>query len=160
NWYDPPNAPAVSVELKAFYCASDPSSPTRKETGVTNGVPWSAATTDYVPLREIDERLVAMGLVAPMASPQGGMPIGVITRPGEIPDGESHTLLLVEVAGRPDLWRVRLTPGTSPNGAWASAANPLSLRGSSYDGMNQPGECALNCVNADQLFSFHTGGAN
>ena len=42
----------------------------------------------------------------------------------------------------------------------ASAFNPVALRGSSYDGLNQPGECAVNCVNADQLYSFHTGGAN
>jgi prepilin-type processing-associated H-X9-DG protein len=106
----------------------------------------------------------------------------------DITDGTSNTILLVEDAGRPQLWQGRtLLVGsgdsvTSPptagygnvvsgtvslgtngvgihKGAWADINN-ITLSGATQDGVFWYGPCVINCTNANNVYSFHTGGAN
>ncbi|HXG12874.1 MAG TPA: DUF1559 domain-containing protein [Gemmataceae bacterium] len=172
DWYHPANNPAVSTEVKTFFCPSTPSN--RSASGLINGVPWKAATSDYAPTREIDPWLVellvrqqAAGVNRPVhtgRAPTGGvMPLDGKMGLDDITDGPSQTILLAEVAGRPQLFRrgtMGMGVGTAPNGPWASALTSLVISGSTPDGLNQPGECALNCTNNDEIYSFHAGGAN
>jgi hypothetical protein len=89
----------------------------------------------------------------------------------EITEGLTHTIMVAEVAGMPDLYRlnvlVQAAPyqPTDPNqiagAGWGDPFNGENwLVGSTYDGKNRPGPCVINCVNRTQIYSFHTGGSN
>jgi prepilin-type N-terminal cleavage/methylation domain-containing protein/prepilin-type processing-associated H-X9-DG protein len=91
-----------------------------------------------------------------------------------ITDGTSNTLVFAESSGRHQVYvRGRaVTPNTPGSAGWTlNAAYPdyntaIRLRGFSSDGLTQDGGCCIiNCRNsagtaAQQLYSFHTGGAN
>ena len=67
---------------------------------------------------------------------------------------------MAEAAGRPKLWRAgRLVDGVSNGAAWA-APGLLQGKGSAPNGIVQPGQCAINCTNQREVYSFHPGGAN
>src|SRR5207244_4339052 len=95
--------------------------------------------------------------------------------------GLSNTLLVTECAGRPNLYqRGRLVPdGTTPKtwsgssgvnrpfptgGVWASHLKGFLIDGARADGTTNSGpgnfSCAVNCSNDNEVYSFHTGGAN
>src|SRR5262249_55195156 len=86
------------------------------------------------------------------------------TRLSAIRDGTSNTFLLIEGAGRPDLFRVGMlvTIGGSPNGAWADPQSDIRVAGWLTDGTGGEGSgpCAMNCTNDNEIYSFHSGGAN
>ena len=84
-------------------------------------------------------------------------------------DGTSNTLLLVEDAGRNQAWiNGKLWAATLPSpfdegGAWANCCLGGSV--DYFYGWNSAtntyyGPCAVNCVNAGEIYSFHPGGAN
>lgn len=86
-------------------------------------------------------------------------------------DGSSNTLLLVEDAGRPQVYlkggRLSNSPALT-NVGWASGLTTLdrAIWGSdptmvtANDRYVTPGPCALNCINFRQVYAFHPGGAN
>jgi prepilin-type processing-associated H-X9-DG protein len=45
-------------------------------------------------------------------------------------------------------------------GPWAGFNNGIILQGSTADGTQRPGPCAINCTKERQVYSFHPGGAN
>jgi type II secretory pathway pseudopilin PulG len=75
--------------------------------------------------------------------------IGHTTKLTEIVDGLSNTVLLIENAGRPQLWeRGRMSPELETlSGGWA---NPQTII--EYDG---DVNCPVNCANNDAVYSFH-----
>src|SRR5262249_37357424 len=119
------------------------------------------ACGDYAGVLWIDTRLVGLGLVDPAANYKGVLTQNYLTRLAEITDGASQTILVTERAGRPTLWRAgRAVPGTyAVPAAWVGG-NLICGQGSSYDGTTQPGPCAINCTNDQEVYSFHPGGAN
>ena len=86
----------------------------------------------------------------------------------DITDGSSNTLLLAECAGRNQLWVMgRFVTDNSPGGAWSNpGAVNLAIRGFDPVGTaqnpedNRPGRCGVNCINYEEIYSFHPGGAN
>jgi hypothetical protein len=96
----------------------------------------------------------------------GALSVDKSTDLSEILDGTSHTILLAEIAGRPQLWQRRHDTGrlvdvnSTGFGGWGDASTVPSLFGSSYDGTVSPGLCGINCSNAFGLYSFHFGGVN
>ena len=89
---------------------------------------------------------------------RAGFPPGTLVG---IPDGTSNTIMMAECAGRPQLWQGRQPV---PNvwltgGPWASR-NLLWGRGATQDGTAFYGECAINCTNDREVYSFHHDGAN
>ena len=80
--------------------------------------------------------------------------------------------MISEDSGRPDIWRRggKLTPSTpvgSPSrvyvtgAGWANRDSAFGLHGFPADGSGEPpGPCHTNCVNRNEVFSFHPGGAN
>jgi prepilin-type processing-associated H-X9-DG protein len=152
-----------------------------------NGQDWIAAAGDYSSILSVYSPLVAAGLALPAANYNGIMcsrdtdsVTGDMvskngkTRFSDIKDGTSHTLLLVECAGRPDYYRSgnkliasASDPATWPkariySGAWDDYDNSFQMNGSSYDGVidTDLGPCAINCSNYQEAFAFHVGGAN
>lgn len=85
----------------------------------------------------------------------------------DIQDGTSNTLLVVEMADKPNAWRAgKLAEDRSDrpqmpalSGQWA-APNWNHLRSHSADGTTQFGPCAVNCSNQAGIYGFHDGGAN
>src|SRR5262249_16670658 len=117
-----------------------------------------------------------------------GIPTGTLAGPLEvdktnkildISDGTSNTVLIAEIAGRPDLWRGK-TRSTSPqtyssgSGGWNDATTGnLTLSGPPSDGgpacpplpatpcaAPATRTCVVNCSNEYGLYAFHTAGAN
>ena len=90
-------------------------------------------------------------------------------------DGLSNSLLMVEVAGRPNHWTARgrsfadltglqascgnlnILGGNVSGTGWANPLNCSPLHGFTRDGLQCPGPCAINCTNNMEAFSFHLG---
>ncbi len=95
-----------------------------------------------------------------------------LTRMAEIFDGTSHTILVTELSGRPDLF---IRGGSQQNGeqtlqpgwsAWAGLQT-MALRAYQDDNItlavnNNPStwKSVVNCNNNQAIYSFHPGGAN
>jgi prepilin-type processing-associated H-X9-DG protein len=159
----PENQPVATTPLKVLQCPS--AQPDRWVTAVEDpanyGYGGKGACGDYGGIREIDTRLVDMGLVDPAADYRGVLTYNSLTRLADIADGTSHTILVTEHAGRPTLWRAgQPVPGTYAVAAAWVAGTLILGQGSSYDGVTKPGPCAINCTNDREVYSFHTGGAN
>jgi len=159
----PENQPVASTQLKVLQCPS--AEPNRWATAENDPANYSyggrGACGDYGGIREIDTGLVELGLVDQVANYEGVLTNNHLTRLCEITDGTAQTILLVEFAGRPSLWRAgRLVQGaTVTGGAWVGG--PLTFgQGSSPDGSTQPGPCAINCSNNREVYCFHPGGSN
>ena len=43
---------------------------------------------------------------------------------------------------------------------WADRESEYITHGFTADGVNTPGPCAINCTNENEIYAFHTGGAN
>ena len=41
---------------------------------------------------------------------------------------------------------------------WANRDNEYITHGFTYDGVNSPGPCPVNCTNNNEVYSFHPGG--
>ncbi len=92
----------------------------------------------------------------------------------ECSDGLSNTLVIAEDAGRMKVYHLDklysdgLAFGlpTDPNrvatgGGWADLQSEFSVHGFSPDGVVQAGGgCVINCTNDNEIYAFHTGGAN
>jgi prepilin-type N-terminal cleavage/methylation domain-containing protein/prepilin-type processing-associated H-X9-DG protein len=170
HWYDPANQPLVTIQLKVMQCPSAQPNRTETKSDRPVGVTWSAACGDYGALGNVDEALVTAGFVpGPLPPrPNGVLVTAVGTRITDITDGTSQTVMVSEIAGRPDYYVTgRKTvapdnPAFSPvyGAGWADWDNGFQLHGASPDGLTSPGPCAINCTNNKGFYSFHTGGAN
>lgn len=168
------NDAAARAIIASFLCPSDPSG--KKTTMRFGGIPagrldytgWTAVVPYMAELGLIDN----LGNVAPFraylgvlsvygANPGLGIPLErFLCRSADVRDGLSQTLLIGEQAGWENLRNRR---GIVLN-TWTGAANwpvrgPYGFSGSNYDG-NGWGPCAINCNNANGMYSFHPGGAN
>jgi prepilin-type processing-associated H-X9-DG protein/prepilin-type N-terminal cleavage/methylation domain-containing protein len=164
DFFDLANQPTVATPLRILQCPS--AQPNRfvvmenPDGAFING--GQGACIDYGPVQGVDPKLALLGLMDPVGSYEGALPVNRMTGVVEITDGTSNTLLVAEDAGRPQLWQAgRYVPGPfSFGGPWASSANAVMIRGASADGSQVPGPCAINCTNNQQPYSFHAGGAN
>src|SRR5262245_23937859 len=159
----PENQPVATTQLKVLQCPSAESD--RWVTAVEDAKNYSyggrGACTDYTAVWEIDARLAELGLVDLAANYQGVLTVDHLTRRAEITDGTSHTMLVTECAGRPELWRAgRPVPGIySAGGPWVSGILTFG-QGSTPDGVTKLGPCAINCTNDREVYSFHAGGVH
>jgi prepilin-type N-terminal cleavage/methylation domain-containing protein len=79
----------------------------------------------------------------------------------DITDGTSNTLLLAEDAGRDPVWQMgQMVPNSTSAGSWGNVGNQVVLIGFDPTTRTQPGPCGINCNNDNEIYSFHSGGAN
>jgi prepilin-type N-terminal cleavage/methylation domain-containing protein/prepilin-type processing-associated H-X9-DG protein len=177
----PANVRVISTPLKVMQCPSTPKSDRLyTATSAPLGLTWTAAATDYCATSGIgidiwNNVLQPRGYGgAPAASARDGLlrtsNTGQATPLGSVTDGTSNTILVGELAGRPDIWRAgKLTPGlvsftsgrtlvgtiTSVGAGWGDPFNGHNvIDGEPYDGGPYPfsqlikfGPCVINCLN-------------
>jgi prepilin-type N-terminal cleavage/methylation domain-containing protein/prepilin-type processing-associated H-X9-DG protein len=168
NFYDPANGFAISTPIKGFTCPSAPSGRTDVIVDV-NGNPTgtTGAEGDYFAPNSVaafwwpnpQQTLAADEVQAAAMTHNIPQPLALIT------DGTSNTLLISELAGRPDYWIKGVKQPTEGErfpawwGPWASYNCAIYMTWSD-DGQTPGGFCTINCNNSWGIYSFHTGGAN
>lgn len=170
HWWEEPNVTLGGTVVKVFWCPSTP-----ERVWPTNAVakPPRPALNLTVPLAGTDYEAI-MG-VQPSVSPLYNSPRNrsAMFRNSEIAlehifDGTSHTILIVECAARPLVYRGRYARPDLPNDqgiGWVDSEGGFSLDGSNHDGSQQGlgpilTPRAINATNENEPYSFHPGGAN
>jgi prepilin-type N-terminal cleavage/methylation domain-containing protein/prepilin-type processing-associated H-X9-DG protein len=187
DFNQPSNAPGnqdvISTHVKVFQCPSTPRQPRLYQLSVPanaffSGQPaisYQASAADY----GVVSGILGRGWDVIVGQPAGGNREGALTnyfvgfsnninRPANVTDGLSNTILLPEIAGRPDLYRVGqlVTPATPFDTYGAGWGDPLNgenwFAGSLFDGTSDKGPCLVNCTNMTGrgMYGFHPGGAN
>lgn len=158
SWDHVDNQAATSITIPLLLCPSAPAGRVKTEGPNTYGL------ADYSAIFDVDPQLIATGLLAPWTGdPLSAMPFNTGGRIADILDGTTNTLLVAEVAGRPDVFTFGRATGSSTRPpAWAAynGTYPINLDGWLSDGSGPWGPCAVNCSNAHEIYSFHSNGAN
>jgi prepilin-type N-terminal cleavage/methylation domain-containing protein/prepilin-type processing-associated H-X9-DG protein len=175
------NNPAGLAKIKIYVC---PSAPSRDSNygpyfsqffGSIPNLPLGV--TDYAVLRGMTAGFQTQcAPQTPRPSGDEGGVMGVKSKPAriaDITDGTSNSIMVSEDAGRHTNWiRGRafdVTPPSPPrpapqwllNTAWADYNTKITVHGFSSDGMVRGGGCCvINCNNDDEIYAFHSGGAN
>jgi len=141
------------TDIKTFLC---PSAPSGRKGSRQRGV------IDYSPVNTITRPNPFVTSMPPSDPTNIGILGKNIRRTiPSITDGTSNTILLAEDAGRNQLWQMgRLISTSGGTGAWANPETAIALTGFNPSTMSTPGPCAVNCNNNDEVYSFHSGGAN
>lgn len=162
--------------VPTFVCPSTPESPSNYELffvqfGLPLGTQYFMPRTDYAPMRGIHRTLAScvnlpandtnnafLGTTDPLARKT--------VKFGDVSDGLSNTYLFLEIAGRQSIWfrnkNISQPPAflllNSFYGDWNIARHPRGLSGASESAPQQPGCSVINVLNADNPYSFHSGG--
>ncbi|VTS06346.1 DUF1559 family PulG-like putative transporter [Tuwongella immobilis] len=174
EWYDASpfgqgagNRAVAQARVPIFLCPAAPSANRQVLTQSPDApnAPFRAGATDYVG---------SAGAYYlnndPASLHSGAMQHRKITRrirEADVQDGTSFTLLVVEMADKPNQWhagklkddRADVPQMPALAGQWA-APNWNHLRSHSWDGQAPFGPCAVNCSNGAAIYAFHPNGAN
>ena len=167
------NANVIATPLAVMQCPSTPE-PNRVYTMVVPGdylypgqpmISYQAAACDYT----ITSGVLGSLWDIVVGPPAGGDRHGMF-QPNEFPtplmvtDGLSNTIMLGELAGRPNVYRLgKRVDGFTTGAGWGDPFNGENwFAGTQSDGMTSPGPCVINCTNeaGRGLYSFHTQGVN
>jgi prepilin-type N-terminal cleavage/methylation domain-containing protein len=162
NWYDLVNQPVRETQLSIMVCPSTPGGKNRFAQKTVSGLSVRAAAGDYAPDNAYSTALEGLGLVDPTVNPNGVLQVNAVWSIPEISDGASNTSVLAEDAGRPARWQQgKMVSATAQSdGGWADRDNEYITHGFTTNGATSPGPCHTNCTNDNEVYSFHSGGAN
>ena len=166
------NRPAIMTQVKIFYCPSAPNKNRVAPTFTAQGFTVSnAACTDYSVMRNVENGLIALGIVDAYTdadrwgpfSYNSGSNTRTMTWAGTT-DGLSNTIFYSEDAARPDRYVAgrKKVAGTWPGAAWADSDNEYGLHGCKQTAVvdDRPGPAPMNVTNNGEPYSFHTNGCN
>jgi prepilin-type N-terminal cleavage/methylation domain-containing protein/prepilin-type processing-associated H-X9-DG protein len=167
-WVHPANRRAVETPMKVFLCPGVPKTGRVYEYTISPSDVIRAGVADYAGVTGINTTLW-FGSPPVLTGPRPSSPWGIFfqagdgpaprTRVEQITDGTSNTFLLVETAGKPDVYLGGAVLPQLLNNVWAKGPTTLPyLTGYQADGRD-PGPCVINCSNKG-MYSFHPGGAN
>jgi prepilin-type N-terminal cleavage/methylation domain-containing protein/prepilin-type processing-associated H-X9-DG protein len=173
NWDHAVNVPVARVKVKTYQCPSTPNPDRTVNVGSATGL----AVTDYAVMDAVAVDATSaykLGFITGTlddGNRYGMLIINQAVKIQQVTDGTSYTFMMIEDAGRP----TRLAKGGKPvinpstgapfiteGAAWADIDNNFWLDGYGPTGMEPTdgGPCAVNCSNRNEIFSFHSGGAN
>lgn len=163
DWRDAANQPARETQLAVFRCPSAPRR-SKTETRTQDGFTYTTALTDYGVMSQVASTLFNLGLVdaSTHKSREGVLDTNKLTRLSDFLDGTSNTILFIEDAGRPRRYQMKFAslPGGRYTGPSAfDHENIMHLHGYDAAGAASPGPCPINCSNNNELYGFHTAGA-
>ena len=168
------NVAVISTPLTVFQCPSVPK-PNRLYTeslpaGAMPGLPaltWKATASDYTATSGVLGATLNNCFNPPGGSNREGiLEMSRRNRYADITDGSSNTIIVGELAMRPELWRAGKMVSAFAPASGAGWGDPLNgecwFAGSLGDGTGTNGPCVINCTNerGRGLYSFHSGGAN
>jgi prepilin-type N-terminal cleavage/methylation domain-containing protein/prepilin-type processing-associated H-X9-DG protein len=173
NWWEGTNPTAAGVTVKTFLC---PSTPNRREVLSAIAKPPRPAITFPVPVAATDYEAI-QGVQPSSVNPalyNTGNRFSAMHRNStngvrDITDGSTNTIMVVECAGRPTVYRLRQVAPALNNDqgiCWADSEGPFSFDGSNptgtAEGCTPAGGCtaAMNKKNDNEPYSFHTAMAN
>ncbi|TMQ35286.1 MAG: DUF1559 domain-containing protein [Planctomycetota bacterium] len=172
-----PSAPTRIVNYEPYFVSL----------GLPDNGPFILGLTDYAVVQGLDKTFTsACAPNSPASQSFWGDGVGAMGRQGlktrttmrgvqkltDVTDGLSNTIVMSEDAGRhqdyargqPDTQSQPWMDGPSGwmlNAAWADYNTAIRVLGFSGDGLTPGGGCCvINCNNAWQFYSFHTGGVN
>ena len=173
NWWDGTNPTAAAVPVKTYRC---PSSPDRQVTSAVAKPPRPAMTfanslgpTDYEAVMGVQPASVNphVGGIYNSSNRFSVMYRNSTTKMTDVGDGTSSTIMVVEAAGRPVVYRGRAAQPALANDqgiGWADSEGPFSFDGArgdgSAEGCGAPCSAVMNARNDNEPYSFHSGGAN
>ena len=165
HWYDPTNLAVIQNSVSGFLCPSTPNAQRMDMTSSGYGNSPARACYDYGELNVINNVLFPLGLLDPesIASPKGALRDDFENcRLRDFTDGTSNTLLLAECGGRPDRYNNgnRVSGSIITGGGWADFRQGFDLHGADPLTGNTPGPAGINVTNANEVYSFHPGGAH
>ena len=159
---DPQQRGVIATHLKILQCPSAKADRTAPGNG--------GACSDYAPITGVAAALATVANAIDRVGDYGGvMRANEMWRFADISDGTSNTVMIVEDAGRNELWQAgrNVAPTGAGGGPWAAEGNPFVMRAAQRDGTrntpNPPawtGTCAMNCTNDNEVYAFHAGGSN
>jgi prepilin-type N-terminal cleavage/methylation domain-containing protein/prepilin-type processing-associated H-X9-DG protein len=172
HWWEGRNLVAASQPVKLYLCPSVPQripvlSAVAKSPRPAMTFPRPLAPTDFEALMGV-QATIDSALYATALANRSVMYRNSTTRMAEITDGTSQTIVIVECAGRPLVYRgrkVRTDLANDQGQGWIDSEGPFSLDGATADG-SQTGQGpaltprAMNATNENEPFSFHPGGAH
>ncbi|MGC4005947.1 MAG: DUF1559 domain-containing protein [Pirellulales bacterium] len=174
-WNTGVNRETTSALRSEFLCPTIPFADRR----TVDRDQFAAGSTDYVPVAATRMELYFVNDL-PQPKAYAGLlddevEIAKRVRTRVVKDGLSRTIFLTESAGQPRYYvspgvpgpafyndgvNATVTNGVMRGGAWADPLNRLTYHGVNADGLRGPGDCAMNCSNNKEPFSFHTGAIN
>lgn len=178
TWGSPSNLPLTSLRIKILQCPSAPNSD-RKDGDPQTGTWNIVAVTDYAASTGVAAYATTVNTTG--VTQPGILQKNATVRMADVTDGLSNTLLVVESAGRPQIYRRGQAYGAVPaqkvnGGGWARPASDFAFQTSTPDGSGFPGTCAVNCTNGfdypnynmspfgtegtSEPFAFHSGTVN
>ena len=179
NWWENPNLNAATFPVKMYECPSTPGrTPVTSAVAKPSPAPGRPALTFARPPAPTDYEAI-QGVQHGSVNPHFPTPIydasnrfGVMHRDSNntmasIADGTSSTVMVVECAGRPLVYRNGRAQPTLSNDqgiCWADNEGPFSFDGAAADGSAEG--CGVACAatmnkrNDNEPYSFHQGGGN
>ncbi len=179
-----PNRAGIAASVPMFIC---PSSAESNRTRTINSVTFGAvvgSVADYYVFNRIRADTASRLTPNPGSGWSAAFQPNVTTSFGAISDGSSNTIGFVESAGNPTLYNLGRKGSatasatayttTSSAGIWADHRTPLTFdacnpsTGGAFASATAPVVTAaaatrtraINCSNDDEVYAFHTGGAN
>lgn len=81
-----------------------------------------------------------------------------LAKVSHVSDGLSNTIAYAEVAGRPVTYeKGKIVAGTPSGAGWANEVQDFTV---GNHGTYGPAGCFVNCSNDNEIYGFHSGGAN
>jgi prepilin-type N-terminal cleavage/methylation domain-containing protein len=162
DWSSPANQAVRESPLSILTCPTAPGGSTRSYTKTVSGTAVKVAAADYGPNNAYSSTLEGAGYADVTVNRAGVLQVNQTWSIPEIHDGASNTLLVSEDAGRPDRYQAgrMVAANAQLDGGWADHECEYITHGYSADGTKSPGPCHTNCTNNNEVYSFHSGGAN
>jgi prepilin-type N-terminal cleavage/methylation domain-containing protein/prepilin-type processing-associated H-X9-DG protein len=177
DWWAGTNPTAAAVPVLTFQCPSTPQRATVLSAIAKSPRPAMTfanpiAPTDYEAIMGVQPASINPHL--PNAAYNASNRFSVMSRNSttkfaDITDGTTSTIMVVECAARPLVYRNRSANSSLANDqgiGWADSEGPFSLDGApadgSVEGWGPAGGCTfpMNKRNDNEPFSFHSGGGN
>jgi prepilin-type N-terminal cleavage/methylation domain-containing protein len=167
GWNVGANRALVGTRIKTLECPATPN-PDRKDGAPDDSPSWNeafVAVSDYSVIYGVAPYArTALGIAAAVSDEalKGILPRNKQSKWSDVTDGLSNTLLVVESAGKPFLYRKgtvigSLTTNRVNGGGWPRPGSDFEFKGSSTDGTVVPSnQCAVNCTNGLDVIPLGT----